>query len=75
MAENQAAIDMIFIGLLTYEQKQAGYFVNQDEDFVWLWRSRPHVDCVAIFLYDNCTIKQVRESAEKDRQEMLEKSL
>ena len=64
MADNQAAVDMGFIGLLTHEQKQAGYFVSQDEDFVYLWRSKPKVDCVAIFLYENCTIKQVREAAE-----------
>lgn len=28
---------MIFIGLLTHEQKQAGYFVSQDEDFVYVF--------------------------------------
>ncbi len=67
MPENEAAVAMRFIGLLTHEQKQAGYFVSQDEDFVWLWRSRPHVDCVAVFLYENCTIKQVREKADDDR--------
>lgn len=58
---------MRFIGLLTHQQKQAGYFVSQDLDFVWLWKARNgHADIVAIFLYENATIKQVRESAEAD---------
>ncbi len=48
-----------FIGLLTHEQKQAGYFVSQDEDFIYLWRSKPHVDCIAIFLYDTATVKEI----------------
>ena len=58
---------MHFMGLLTHTQKRAGYFVNQDPDFVWLWKARNgHADIVAIFLYENATIKQVRESAEAD---------
>ncbi len=58
---------MIFIGLLTHEQKQAGYFVSQTEDFVFLWHRRNgHPDCIAIFLYDDVKIKQVREAADED---------
>jgi len=64
--EIEDAIKMKFIGLLTHQQKQAGYFVSQDDDFVYLWRSRPSTDCVAVFIYDFCTIKQVREKAEED---------
>ncbi len=59
---------MKYIGLLTHTQKQAGYFVSQDDDFVWLWKAdngKPQI--VAIFLYNNATIKQVREMAEKHR--------
>ena len=67
MPENQVAIDMRYIGLLTHQQKQAGYFVSQDEDFIWLWQSKPYVDCIAVFLYENCTIKQVRETCERNR--------
>ena len=39
MPENQVAVAMRFIGLLTHEQKQAGYFISQDEDFIWVWKS------------------------------------
>ena len=60
---------MIFIGLLTHQQKQAGYFVTQNEDFVWLWHRRNgYPDCIAIFLFDDVKIKEVREVAERDRQ-------
>ena len=66
MPEIPVAFRSRFIGLLTHEQKQAGYFVSQDEDFVWLWKARDgHADIVATFLYENCTIKQVREEAER----------
>lgn len=66
MPENQTAILMRYIGLLTSQQKQEGYFVSQDEDFVWLWRSRPYLECISVFLYDQCTIKQVRDKAQED---------
>jgi len=57
---------MRFIGLLTHTQKQAGYFVSQDEDFVWLWKEKDNKpDIVAVFLYENATIKQVREECQK----------
>lgn len=57
---------MIFIGLLTHQQKQAGYFVSQDEDFVYLWHRRNgNPEIIAIFLYNDVKIKQVREEADK----------
>ena len=63
---------MIFIGLLTHQQKQAGYFVSQDEDFIWLWHRRNgNPICIAIFLYADARVKDIRELAEKDRQELL----
>lgn len=62
---------MIFIGLLTHQQKQAGYFVSQDEDFVYLFHRRNgNPVCIAIFLYDNVRIKEIRDTAEIHRQEM-----
>ena len=57
---------MIFIGLLTHQQKQAGYFVTQDEDFVFLWHGRNgNSSIIAIFLYADVKIKEVREAADK----------
>jgi hypothetical protein len=71
MPENHLAVKMKFIGLLTHEQKQAGYFVSQDEDFIWLWHTNNgHPDIVAIFLYDDARVKQIREAADKHRQEL-----
>jgi len=62
---------VIFIGLLTHQQKQAGYFVSQDEDFVYLFHRRNgNPVCIAIFLYDNVRIKEIRDTAEIHRQEM-----
>jgi len=59
---------MIFIGLLTHQQKQAGYFVSQDEDFVWLWHGRntdkPRL--VKCWLYELVRIKEVRDAADED---------
>lgn len=53
---------MKYIGLLTHEQKQAGYFVSQDGDFIWLWQGRnrnPY--CIGIFLYLDAKVSQIRE--------------
>lgn len=59
------AFRMKFIGLLTHEQKQAGYFVTQDQDFVWLWWGKNgHFDILQTWLYEDCRIKQVRDFAE-----------
>ncbi len=58
---------MIFIGLLTHKQKQAGYFVNQDEDFVYLFhRNDGNPMPIAVFSYHHCKIRDVREAAERD---------
>lgn len=59
---------MEFIGLLTDKQKRAGYFVGQDEDFIWLYhkhKGRPRL--VATFLYQTATIREIRDKAEEDR--------
>lgn len=57
-----------FIGLLTHEQKQAGYFVSQDEDFIYLFhRNNGTPRIVGIFLYDNATIKEIREWTNQDK--------
>ena len=58
---------MIFIGLLTHEQKQAGYFVAQDEDFVYMFhRDTGTSRLVAVFDYETARIKEVGDSAEAD---------
>jgi len=58
----------IFIGLLTHQQKQAGYFVTQDEDFIYLFhRNSGNPRVVGIFLYDNATVKEIRDWAEQDK--------
>jgi len=65
---------VIFIGLLTHQQKQAGYFVSQDEDFIYLFhRANGNPRIVSIFLYDNATVKGIRDKAEQDKQEILTK--
>jgi len=72
MPENPIAEQMKFIGLLAHELKQAGYFVSQDDDFVWLWKAnKGKPDIVAIFLYDLATIKEIRETAENHYEHIL----
>lgn len=62
---------MNYIGLLTHQQKQAGYFVTQNDDFVWLFHRRNgNPNCIAIFLYQDVKLREIREKAEKDRLEM-----
>lgn len=64
---------MIFIGLLTHALKQAGYFVSQDDDFIYLFhRANGSPMPVAVFLYETATIKKIRDKAETHRQEMPE---
>ena len=53
-------------GLLTDSQKRAGYFCTMDEDFVFVFRSRPYVNPIAIFIYELCKIRDVREVVERD---------
>lgn len=66
--ELETSCGMKYIGLLTHQQKQAGYFVSQDDDFVWLWKANGgSPDIVAVFLYETVTIKQVRDAAEDHR--------
>lgn len=59
---------MIFIGLLTHQQKQAGYFVAQDGDYVYLFHGKntdkPRL--VKCWLYELVKIKDVRDSADED---------
>lgn len=65
-----------FIGLLTHEQKQQGYFVCQDEDFIYLWhRENGNPRNVAIFLYEVATVKEIRDKSTEDWQEKLVKYL
>jgi len=56
-------------GLLTDAQKRAGYFVTQDEDFVFVWRSKPHPEPIAVFLYNTCRIKDCRDAVDRDMEE------
>ncbi len=72
---NELAIKMKFIGLLTAKQKEAGYFVSQDEDFIWVWHGRNNTpNCVAILSYEFATVRQVREAAQKHLEEQTKAS-
>ena len=58
---------MQYIGPLTHQQKQAGYFVSEDEDLVWLWHRRNgNSECIAVWLFDDLKIKTVRDKAQED---------
>jgi len=62
---------VIFIGLLTNSQKQAGYFVCQDEDFIYLFhRANGNPRIVGIFDYETVIVREIRETAETFRQEL-----
>ena len=54
---------VIFVGLLSDQQKRASYFVTQDEDFIWLWYGKntnsPY--CIGIFLYLDAKVREIRE--------------
>ena len=64
---------MKYIGLLTHQHKQAGYFITQDEDFIWLWHRRNgNPDCIAIFLYQVARIKEIRDMAQEHLERMPE---
>ena len=63
---------MKYEGLLTDTQKRAGYFVTQDEDFIYLWHGdkrtgeEPHDPMIiAVFLYETARVKEIREKAEE----------
>ena len=57
---------MIFIDLLTHEQKQAGYFVSQDEDFIYLFHERnSEAKCIANFPYESARVKEIRDTAQE----------
>ena len=63
---------MIFIGLLTHAQKQAGFFITQDEDFIYLFhRNGSQPILMAIFNYETATVKEIRDMAEELREAML----
>ena len=64
---------MIFIGLLSHNQKQAGYFVAQDDDFIYLFhRDEGNPRIVSVFLYETATVKQIREKALADLENKIE---
>jgi hypothetical protein len=59
---------MQYIGLLTDEQKRMGLFISQDEDFIYLFHGKNgDARLVACFLYDTATVKEIRETAEKEK--------
>jgi len=61
---------MQYIGLLTDAQKRAGFFIAQDEDFIYLFhRDEGKPIIVSIFLYETATVKEVRDAAEKAMKE------
>ncbi len=58
---------MQYIGLLTDEQKRAGYFVAQDEDFVYLFLGRNgDAKIIGIWNYETVRIKDIRDRATED---------
>ena len=63
---------MIFIGLLTDQQKRAGYFVMQNDDIVCLFRNNNgQATPIALFPYDTVRIKDLRQATESHfRQEL-----
>lgn len=62
---------MIFIGLLTDQQKRAGFFVSQDEDFIYLFhRNGGEPQCLSIFIYETATVKTIRDTTEQHKKEM-----
>jgi len=57
---------MQYIGVLTEEQKQAGFFLRSDERFIYLCRNGPSFFNVkATFLYGIATIREIREKAQE----------
>lgn len=61
-----------YIGLLTDQQKQAGFFISQDEDFIYLLsRDSNRAKVLAIWDYETATIKEIRETAEAHRLQKL----
>lgn len=59
---------MKYVGLLTDEQKRAGFFIGQDEDFIYLFRRNGKATqpiCIAIYPYDFATVKEIRDEAEE----------
>ena len=55
-----------WIGLLTHEQKQAGFCVLQDDDFVWLWKvTNGDKNLINVFPYETVTIKEIRDKADE----------
>jgi len=54
-------------GLLNGAQHCAGYFTTMDPDFIFLWRRRNGTaDCIKVFLFEETTIKEVREAVDED---------
>lgn len=65
--KNTKRAKVIFIGLLTDQQKQAGYFVSQDEDFIYLFHNDEGFPrCIGIFPYETATVKEIRDKASED---------
>lgn len=64
---------MIYIGLLTDTQKQAGYVVAQDDDFIFIFhRGDGNPILIAVFPYETATVKEIRDAAERHRKEKLD---
>ena len=57
---------MKYIGLLTDAQKREGFFVTQDEDFIYVFhRDSGNPKMIGIFPYETATIKEVRDTTEE----------
>lgn len=65
--EFKAPNGMIFVGLLTHQQKQAGYFVTQDEDFIYLFhRDDGNPRCITVFMQEYARVKEIRDACYQD---------
>ena len=65
--EYPAVVGMIFVGLLTHRQKQLGYWICQDEDFIYLFRRVGELPMLVFaFLYETTGVKEIRDKADVD---------
>lgn len=66
---------MIFIDLLTDQQREAGLFVAQAEDVIYLFhRADDTLKIIAVFPYETATVRGIRDIAEMAREKVENKS-
>ncbi|MBA7626048.1 hypothetical protein ES703_33486 [subsurface metagenome] len=66
---------MIFIDLLTDQQREAGLFAAQVEDFIYLFhRADDTLKIIAVFPYETATVRGIRDIAERAREKVENES-